>query len=129
MQARLVPTEVQPVGTAANCQSGRRKPLRSAPQLRAARYIADCLGETGHGPIEQIVRLVQCVGMDRATQFLEHALAMEATGRMLRPNYARDASRGTIFFHLVHESVEEGEHAQVFARRRPRKPSASDGCP
>lgn len=128
MHVRLMPDGVQPAAIARGSDA-RRKPLRTAPQLRVARYIADCLGETGHGPIEQILRLVRCVGEDRATEFLEHALSMDATGRMLRPEYARDASRGSIFFHLVHESVEEEEHAQIFARKRPRKSPVPDVWP
>jgi len=68
---------------------------------RATQEIAAQLGETDHGPLGQVGRVVGQLGADRARAFLTRTQEIEAAGGLLLPDGSRRRTPGGVFFHLV----------------------------
>jgi hypothetical protein len=85
--------------------------------------IAQQLGETQPGPINQIRRIIQRLGPEAALAFLQETQQIEAQGGRLLPDGSRRRTPGGVFFSLVKARVSPKDRAAIFfppARRQPR---------
>src|ERR671926_278594 len=85
--------------------------------------IAQQLGETQPGPINQIRRIVQRLGPEAALAFLQETQQIEAQGGMQLPDGSRRRTPGGVFFSLVKDRVSSKDRAAIFftpAQRQPR---------
>jgi len=106
-------------------QEPEQKPQRPRPELtpeqrairEATMRIADELGETQQVPRTQVARVVRVLGIDRAQDFFEQALVIEATGGMLLPDGSRRRTPGGVFFKLVRDGVNKQERYAIFPMR------------
>jgi hypothetical protein len=79
--------------------------------------IAQQLGETQHGPIQQIRRVVERLGADTARAFLTETQQVEAQGGMLLPDGSRRRTPGGVFFYLVRSRISAVDRAAIFPPR------------
>ncbi len=100
-------------------------PARTAPELHGAgamspeaqalaTEIAAALGETEHEPIQQIVRVVDRLGAERARAFLVQVRAIEAQGGRMLPDGSRRRTPGGLFFLLVRQSADVSRRDKVY---------------
>jgi len=80
---------------------GAARPRLGPEEWRATQEIATQLGETEHGPLGQVGRVVGRLGADRARAFLAQTQEIEAAGGLLLPDGSRRRTPGGVFFHLV----------------------------
>ena len=91
--------------------------------------IAQQLGETQPGPINQIRRIVQRLGPEAAFAFLQETQQIEAQGGMHLPDGSRRRTPGGVFFTLVKDRVSAKDRGAIFfptAQRRPRPAQPSE---
>ena len=128
--ARLVPSEAQAVSVPPRVAAVRGGSPSAPPRSCGSRgYIADCLGETGHGPIEQVSspRALRGHRIGHASSWSTRS-SMEATGRMLRPaSRAMPAGPLSSSAWCMSRSM-RADHARIFATRRPRKRRATESA-
>jgi len=79
--------------------------------------IAQQLGETQLGPIQQIRRTVERLGADTARTFLKETQQVEAQGGMLLPDGSRRRTPGGVFFYLVRSRISAVDRAAIFPPR------------
>ncbi len=89
-----------------NARRGPQLAVPPRPRLgpedwRTTQEIAAGLGETEHGPLGQVGRVVGRLGADRARAFLMRTGEIEAAGGLLLPDGSRRRTPGGVFFHLV----------------------------
>jgi len=77
------------------------RPRLGPEDWRATQEIATQLGETEHGPLGQVGRVVGRLGADRARAFLTRTQEIEAAGGLMLPDCSRRRTPGGVFFHLV----------------------------
>jgi len=77
------------------------RPRLGPEDWRATQEIAAQLGETDHGPLGQVGRVVGRLGVDRARAFLTRTQEIEAAGGLMLPDGSRRRTPGGVFFHLV----------------------------
>ncbi len=77
------------------------RPRLGPADWRATQEIAAQLGETDHGPLGQVGRVVGRLGADRARAFLTRTQEIEAAGGLMLPDGSRRRTPGGVFFHLV----------------------------
>jgi hypothetical protein len=89
--------------------------------------IAQQLGETQRGPIQQIRRVVQHLGADTAQAILAEAQQIEANGGLLLPDGSRRRTPGGVYFHLVRQRISPAERVLIFPMRpgRSTRPGTS----
>src|ERR687886_2079036 len=90
--------------------------------------IAQQLGETQAGPINQIRRIVQRLGPEAALSFLQETQQIEAQGGRQLPDGSRRRTPGGVFFSLVKDRVSAKDRAAIFPtptqrRQRPGQPA------
>src|SRR5919206_278489 len=83
--------------------------------------IAQQLGETQPGPLNQIRRVVQRLGPEAALSFLQETQQIEAQGGMQLPDGSRRRTPGGVFFTLIKD--------RVSAKDPPRPADRADGVP
>jgi hypothetical protein len=83
--------------------------------------IAQQLGETQPGPLQQLRRIVQRLGPEAALAVLQETQAIEAQGGLLLPDGSRRHTPGGVFFRLVRERVSPEERAILFPPRQHRQ--------
>jgi hypothetical protein len=98
------------------------------------RTIAQQLGETQPGPINQIRRVVQRLGPEAALAFLQETQQIEEQGGQVLPDGSRRRTPGGVFFILVKERVSAKDRAAIFflpGKRQPRpaKPTGQPAAP
>src|SRR5574341_957375 len=86
---------------------------------RATQQIAAALGETHHGPVEQIERFVRLLGVEWAQTVLRETLAVEAQGGLMLPDGSGRRTVGGVFFYLARQHLTPEEAAIVFPRTGP----------
>ncbi len=90
-----------------------------APDTRELIHtIAQQLGETQPGPIQQIRRIVQRLGADAALAFLQETQQIEAQGGRLLPDGSRRRTPGGVYFQLVRSRLSDEDRAFVFPPRQ-----------
>ncbi len=77
------------------------RPRLGPDDWRVTQEIATQLGETAHGPLGQVGRVVGRLGADRARAFLTRTQEIEAAGGLMLPDGSRHRTPGGVFFHLV----------------------------
>jgi len=77
------------------------RPRLGPEDWRATQEIAAALGETAHGPLGQVGRVVGRLGAERARAFLARTQEIEAGGGLMLPDGSRRRTPGGVFFHLV----------------------------
>lgn len=93
------------------------------------RRTAAAIGETEHGPVAQIRRLVERCGLPQVETWVDQAQQIEASGGMLTNNGNRRRTVGGVFFHLAKAAIADPEvRSYVFEppddpKRRKKKPS------
>ena len=96
-------------------------------QRQAALRIADDLGEKEPGPRAQVGRVVRVLGIERAQDFYEQALFIEATGGLMLPDGSRRRTSGGVFFKIVRDGVSKEERWKIFPApgqgKKPAQPS------
>lgn len=101
---------------------GERPRLQYTPEQQAlfetAMQLANDLGETERGPRTQVARVVRVLGIERAQDFFEQTLMIEATGGMLLPNGSRRRTSGGVFFKIVRDGMSKEERWKFFSMRR-----------
>lgn len=109
-----MPAANPPADAAARPQVEARRPL--------ARQIAEQLGETELGPLNQISRMLGLWGLERVQALAEEALALHAGEGMPTLKGDRKRSAGGIFFYLARgrASAEEWLRIQPYRPPRPR---------
>jgi hypothetical protein len=76
--------------------------------------IADTLGETESGPVEQIGRTLELLGPERVQKLVEETLKIEAEGGMLVEGGERRRTTGGVFFKLVKGNTTPEERRAIF---------------
>src|ERR687886_2442663 len=86
--------------------------------------IAQQLGETQSGPINQIRRIVQRLGTEAALSFLQETQQIEAQGGRMLPDGSRRRTPGGVFFSLVKDRLSARDRAAIFFMpgQKPRAP-------
>ncbi|HZB95792.1 MAG TPA: phosphorylated adapter RNA export RNA-binding domain-containing protein, partial [Herpetosiphonaceae bacterium] len=88
--------------------------MTSSTDIRGlVRTIAQQLGETQPGPIQQIRRIVQRLGADVALAILQETQQIEAQGGQLLPDGSRRRTPGGVFFTLVKDRVSPKDRAAI----------------
>src|SRR3712207_240278 len=87
---------------------------RKQKYTQLTQQIAAQLGETEKTPLAQIRRILQTIGSERTQAFVDHALAVEASGGMLVPDGSRKRTRGGVFFRLVRDQVSDAERRRIW---------------
>jgi len=77
------------------------RPRLGPEEWRATQEIAAALGETAHGPLGQVDRVVGRLGTDRSRAFLARTQEIKAAGGLPLPDGSRRRTPGGVFFHLV----------------------------
>jgi len=95
------------------------RPRLGPEDWRATQEIAAALGETAHGPLGQVGRVVGRLGAERARAFLARTQEIEAGGGLMLPDGSRRRTPGGVFFHLVRtaEVVSRADKAYIFPRQ------------
>ncbi len=75
--------------------------------------VAAQLGETEQIPIHQIRRVIRTLGPERAQQFVQQTLEVEAQGGMMLPDGSRRRTPGGVFFYLVRRNISWKEAAAI----------------
>ncbi|MBM4422898.1 MAG: hypothetical protein FJ030_05830 [Chloroflexi bacterium] len=78
-----------------------------------AQSIADQLGETESGPVNQIARALAVCGVDRVQPVLAETLEVEAGGGMLLPDGSRRRTPGGAFFVLLRREASKEEWHRI----------------
>ncbi len=76
--------------------------------------IAAALGETERQPIEQIARVVERLGPERARAFLVRVREIEAEGSRMLPDGSRRRTPGGLFFLLLRRSADVSRRDKVY---------------
>ncbi len=100
--------------------------MTQSPDTRElVRTIAQQLGETQPGPIQQIRRIVQRLGADVALAILQETQQIEAQGGQMLPDGSRRRTPGGVFFTLVKDRVSPKDRAAIFFPwgKRPPQPA------
>src|SRR5919199_4240410 len=105
--------------------TGERKGRMTQPTdtRELVRTIAQQLGETQPGPINQIRRVVQRLGPEAALAFLQETQQIEAQGGRLLPAGSRRRTPGGVFFTLIKDRVSAKDRVAIFfspGQRQPR---------
>jgi hypothetical protein len=89
---------------------------------RATQEIAAALGETAHGPLGKVGRVVGRLGAARARAFLTRAQEIEAGGGVMLPDGSRRRTPGGVFFHLVRTdaTLTPADRADIFPPKSAR---------
>ncbi len=89
---------------------------------RATQEIAAALGETAHGPLGKVGRVVGRLGAARARAFLARAHEIEAGGGLMLPDDSRRRTPGGVFFHLVRTdaTLTPADRADIFPPKSAR---------
>ncbi len=77
------------------------RPRLGPEDWRTTQEIAAVLGETAHGPLGQVGRVVGRLGAGQARTFLTQTQEIEAAGGLMLPDGSRRRTPGGVFFHLV----------------------------
>ncbi len=77
------------------------RPRLGPEDWRATQEIAGALGESAHGALGQVGRVVGRLGAERARAFLAQAQEIEAGDGLMLPDGSRRRTPGGVFFHLV----------------------------
>ncbi len=85
---------------------------------RVTQQIAAALGETHHGPVAQIERLVRLLGVEWAQTVVRETLATQAQGGLTLPDGSRRRTVGGTFFYLARQRMTPEQAALVFPRTR-----------
>ncbi len=95
------------------------------------KQLADLIGETHHGPIAQIRRVIEHAGAELATTAADDAVRMAAAGEMPRAD-GSPRTPGGIFFALVRQRIDPAVVPIIFpsaaASRRARQ-ARGEGSP
>jgi hypothetical protein len=75
--------------------------------------IATALNEPN---LELVERVVEVIGPERATEFLQKALEVEAGGGMMITTGKRRRTPGGVFFYLVRKNISGDERRQIFPK-------------
>lgn len=75
--------------------------------------IAEQLNEPNTELIEKIVNIL---GMERVSEYLQKTLTIEAEGGMMTAKGDRRRSAGGVFFHLVKDGLSKAERRQIWPR-------------
>jgi len=108
------------------------RPRLGPEDWRATQEIAAQLGETAHGPLGQVGRVVGRLGADRARTFLTRTHEIEAAGGLMLPDGSRRRTPGGVFFHLVRASdeISREDKDYIFPRQGGRlKRAGGTGTP
>jgi len=92
--------------------------------------IAAALGETERQPIEQIARVVERLGSERARAFLARVQEIEGGGGQMLPDGSRRRTPGGLFFLLLRQSadVSRRDKGSIFPHLfQQKKPRAATG--
>ena len=81
--------------------------------FKLTKQLAVQLGETHHGPIAQIRRVIEHAGAEMATTAADDAIRMVAAGEMLRAD-GSPRTPGGIFFALVRQRVDRALIPTIF---------------
>ena len=103
------------------------RPRLGPEEWRVMQDIAAALGETEHGPLGQVGRVVGQLGADRARAFLTRTGEIEAAGGLLLPDGSRRRTPGGVFFHLVraHDTLTREDRVSIFPPQSARNRRAT----
>lgn len=93
-----------------------------------AQKIAQALNETDSKPIEQIEKIVELLGEEKALSFLAQTLEIEAGEGMKTEKGDRRRTPGGVYFYLVRGGMTWGQRRKVFpyfnphGKQKPKKP-------
>jgi len=98
------------------------RPRLGPEDWRATQEIAAALGETAHGPLGKVGRVVGRLGAARARGFLVQAQEIEAGGGLMLPDGSRRRTSGGVFFHLVRTdaTLTPADRADIFPPKSAR---------
>jgi len=98
------------------------RPRLGPENWRATQEIAAALGETAHGPLGKVGRVVGRLGTARARAFLARAHEIEAGGGLMLPDGSRRRTPGGVFFHLVRTdaTLTPADRADIFPPKSAR---------
>ncbi len=98
------------------------RPRLGPEDWRATQEIAAALGETAHGPLGKVGRVVGRLGAERARAFLVQAQEIEAGGGVMLPDGSRRRTPGGVFFHLVRTdaALTPADRADIFPPKSAR---------
>lgn len=98
--------------------------------------IAATLGEHGDGPVREIRRTLQTLGLERTQALVEQAKTIDSEGGLMIPDGSRRRTLGGVFFVLVHHATTDDERKRIFLRKgkadppqRPPLMRATPGTP
>jgi hypothetical protein len=109
------------------------RPRLGPEDWRATQEIAAALGETAHGPLGKVGRVVGRLGTARARAFLARAQEIEAGGGLMLPDGSRRRTPGGVFFHLVRTdaTLTPADRADIFPPKSARagRTTTADATP
>lgn len=85
------------------------------PEEELTKHIADTLQERNHSLIKKIVYVI---GPERAQEFLQKALEIEAAGGQKTTDSSRRRSPGGVFFYMVRTSLPQEERKRIWTKAR-----------
>src|ERR687886_2448355 len=111
--------------------TGERKGRMTQPTdtRELVRTIAQQLGETQPGPINQIRRVVQRLGPEAALAFLQETQQIEAQGGMHLADGSRRRTPGGVCFTLVKDRVSAKDRGAIFVSAAKRRPHSAPPAP
>jgi hypothetical protein len=96
-------------------------------QLSAVDRIASTLNESAEQPLNQLKRVVECLGVDKCLELLEETERIEEQGGMMVPDGTRRRTAGGVFFVLARRLLSNRDRHRIFGQppgvaHKPPKP-------
>jgi hypothetical protein len=96
-------------------------------QTSAVDRIATALNESAEQPLNQLRRVVECLGVDRCLELLQETERIEEQGGMMVPDGTRRRTAGGVFFVLARRLLSNRDRHRIFgqppaAAQKPPKP-------
>ncbi|MBN1606416.1 MAG: hypothetical protein JW940_07265 [Polyangiaceae bacterium] len=96
-------------------------------QLSAVDRIASALNESAEQPLNQLRRVVECLGVDKCLELLEETERIEEQGGMMVPDGTRRRTAGGVFFVLARRLLSNRDRHRIFgqppaAAQKPPRP-------
>jgi phosphorylated adapter RNA export protein len=92
------------------------------PEEELTKHIADTLQERNHSLIKQIVHVV---GAERAQEFLQKTLELEAAGGLMTTDSSRRRTPGGVFFYTVRRGIPQEEQRRIWPQMKKKKQGES----
>ena len=98
------------------------------PDEALIKRIAETLQE---GNITLIQKVIDVIGPERAQEFLQKTLELEAAGGLTTTDSSRRRTPGGVFFYIVRTSLPQEERKRIWpqARKKKHQESSNDSTP